>query len=173
MRKVKCKICGSVGTNETFFKVIYNNKNEYYCSEGEYIENKKEKNKNKELLTFICQEILNYNNNQITPPILIKKIKELNKYYPLDVIKNTFEKKLKILKYWMNLEDKFDTDFSKISYMMSIIKNNINDIYKEYKINKEKEITENQGKRMDVELYNDDFTVDSKKVKNDISSFLE
>lgn len=171
-RKVKCKITGEYGFDTDFFKIINDKgKNEYYKTEeiyNQYIKNKKDR---ENLLKFIADAILDYGEGQVLPTILLKKIKELNLFYPYEVIQETFKVKEKDLNYWMNKEDKFQTDYQKCSYMMAIIKNTINDIYKKWKCEQNVHKIENNT---DINMLNDiDDTEVKKPINRGISDFLD
>ena len=42
-RKCKCKVCKTELMTDVAFKVTHNGKNSYYCSESEYITERKER----------------------------------------------------------------------------------------------------------------------------------
>lgn len=167
-RKCKCKICKSDLTTDTAYKVVKGGKNHYYCDIDEYLEMEAKKKIKNDAIGSISL-ILGYGNDMISPPILLKKLNSLNKVYGYDVILETFIKNKDTLSYWWNLEGKFDSEYGKISYIMRIIENNINDVYKEMIIKSRIE------KKMDEKSVVQEENISNKKIINskDISMFLE
>ena len=171
-RKVKCQICKKELTNDKAFKVSNGKKNLYYCSEEEYMEYKKDSDARKNLMKLIASEVLNYEQAQLLPKVLIKKISELHKHYSYEIILETFNQQEENLKYWMGLENKFNNEYQKVNYMMAIISNNINDVFnlhktKEKIVEKEYKI---ENEIVDTNLMNN---ISKRKRKvTDISEFL-
>lgn len=68
----------------------------------------------------------------------------------------------------------FNGDVGKISYIMAIIKNNINDVYREFQ-RTEKIIEKQQSKTKELGTINDEvmMNIGSKQKAKDISDFLE
>jgi hypothetical protein len=171
-RKCICAICKKQGTTDVFFKVV-NEKgiNKYYCSENEYNQSVENKLKRKELLTFVAEDVLNYEDGQIVPPVMVKKISELNKFYDYEVIRECFNVCKQDIQYWMTAKS-FDNEFGMASYIMKIIESNINDIYKRVKFQQEQQKKQINS---DVDLLIND--IDSNKVKintgNSILDFLD
>lgn len=149
----KCQICGKSGYTDEFYRVKKKNKNLYYCNEEEYLEWKKEKDIKTELLIYISNEIWHYDNYKMLPAILKKQINQIAEIYNYEVILKTAKKHKDTLEYWMNLEGKFDNEYGKSSYMMAIIKNNINEVYKQWK--HEKKTEQNKNKiSVDLDIIN-------------------
>lgn len=169
-RKCKCKGCGEELTTDIAFKVTTNKKNMYYCNEAEYLKIKEVKEKKDHTMNYIF-ELLKYNNDQIMPPILIKKINALAETYDYSIIKETFAKNEDTLIYWWNLEDKFDSEYGRVCYIMRIIENNINDVYKSIKI-KERQDRQLVASKIQTKMMDFDEETSKKKLK-DISEFLD
>lgn len=168
-RKCKCQVTGEWGNTDIFYKVTNKKgRNKYYKTKEIYNKYIKEKESQEKLLKYIAIEILDYDQYRVLPPILLKKIKEIHKVYNYEVILETFQQNRDTLNYWMNLEDKFENEFQRVSYMMAIINNNIIDIYKEWK---RKQSRKKKETNVDVNILSKDIK-HSNKNKKDISDFL-
>lgn len=153
-RRVKCRICGKYGTNDTFYRVVEKNgKNKYYCSQEEYENHINEQNKRSNLIEYVHSEILMLEEGQIVNPIMIKKLNELHGFYDWEVIHKTFEKCKETIHYWMENKN-FTSEYGMISYIMKIIESHINDVYDEWKFKKDQE-TKVENKKIDVSILND------------------
>lgn len=171
--RCKCQFCGKWGTTDKFFKVKKKNRNLYYCNQEEYLQQKKEKETKIELLKFICDEIWHYDDYRMLPRVLQKQINDMAKVYNYEVILLTVQKYKDTLEYWMNLEDKFNNEFGKSSYMMAIIKNHINGIYKVWK-HKQKQEEKRDDLKIDIDIINDLQDIQTNKAEdNGILGFLE
>lgn len=159
-RKVKCANCGNQGTNETFFKVAMNkegNRFKYYCNEEEYqqVQDKlkakeEEKARRKaeaakkavhdeadkavynELISFVIDDILEYDRNMIFPTAMVKRIRKLRENFEYSIIRETFAVNKDSIKWAIKNKD-FDTEWHMVSYVMAIVEGSINDIYKKQK----------------------------------------
>lgn len=173
-RRCKCQVCGNWGTTDTFYRVEKGSRNLYYCNESEYLEWKKEKDIKIELLKFICDEIWHYDDYRMLPRVLQKQINKMAKIYNYEVILLTVQEHKDTLEYWMNLEGKFDNEYGKSSYMMAIIKNNINEVYKKWKI-KQKQAQQQEKIQVDINIINDlqNNTQQKQEINDGILDFLE
>lgn len=160
-RQCKCKACGAVGTTDTFFLVKVNNRNQYYCSEEEYNEINKE-NKDKERMYEVFADILGY--DYLTPNFR-KKLAEIPESPA--IIVDTFNRKRSDIIYAINNKT-FQNDFLKFSYILAIVKNNVQET-KALAKKKEKQIR--QTNDIDLELFNMENT--KRKPHKGISEFLE
>jgi len=167
-RKCKCKKCGAQLTTDIAFKVVVKGVNHYYCNEPEYNKLQAYKLKRRNTMSYIF-DMFSYNSDQLLPPVMIKKINVLAKTYDYDVIKETFKKDKKTLLYWWNLENKFTNEYNKVSYVMRIIENNINDTYKSMRIDKK----QNEVSRSKVIIQDEALTKVKNIINKDISSFIE
>lgn len=106
------------------------------------------------------------------PTILTKKLKELE-FYGYDVIIETIEKCRSAIEYSLKTKQ-FKNDLNRISYLMAIIKNNINDVYKEH-VRHEKIAEKQQTQTSNFEEVCEKaiMNIGSKQKAKDISSFLE
>jgi hypothetical protein len=170
-RKCKCYVCKKDGTTDTFFRVINEKgQNTYYCSESEYNLSVENKVKRKDLLTFVAEEVLNYEDGQIVPPVMVKKIGKLNEFYDYDVIKECFNVCKGDIQYWMSAKS-FDSEFGMASYIMKIIEGKINDVYNRYKHIKKQEVKQ-ENSSIDLSINDIDVKV-TKKKNNNIMNFLD
>ena len=118
---VKCK-CHSVKIDRDIaFKVVVNSKNEYYCSELEYLELKEKKEIRKILLEKI-NEVFGY---IITNTILNKELSELSKVYSFKKINSYVSENMIELQKFMSRS--FTSEYGKIKYFTTILKNNLKD----------------------------------------------
>lgn len=159
-RKVKCANCGNQGTNETFFKVPINKAQtrfKYYCSEEEFeqvqdklkakeeekakkeeekkkqaVHDEVEKEEYKDLISFVIDDILEYDRNMIFPTAMVKRIRKLRENFEYSIIKETFAQSADSIK-WAIKNKGFSTEWHMVSYVMAIVEGNINDIYKKQK----------------------------------------
>lgn len=130
-RKVKCKICGKQIEMDNAYKVEHitsggNKQNQYYCSESEYLDDKKEKEYYKEcqyLLDAIFGEIIVDNTRN-------KRLSELKQagysyetiYNCINDISKTIENALVIKREDFNCKNGM---YMKLAYCFGIIKNEI------------------------------------------------
>lgn len=132
-RQCKCQITGEKGTTDIFYKA---DNGKYYKSKEVYdIWNKENENRKKVIEKFAV-DFLDYEPGQVFPTVLTKKLKELE-FYGYDVINRTIDKTYDSIQYAIQHKD-FKNDMGKISYIFAIIKNNINDVYKQI-VQEEKE----------------------------------
>ena len=101
-----------------------------------------------------------------------QKLKELE-FYGYDVILKTIEKCRKSIEYSMNTKS-FKNDLNRISYIMAIIRNNINDVYKEC-LREEKIIDKQEEQTTNFDAVDEQsmMNIGSKIKAKDISDFLE
>jgi len=168
-RQCKCQITGEAGTTDTFYKA---DNGKYYKSKEVYDIWNKENEDRKNVIEKFAVDFLDYKPGQIFPTVLTKKLKELE-FYGYDVIYRTIDKTYNSIQYAIQHKD-FKNDVGKISYIFAIIKNNINDVYKQ--VLREGKIKEKQKTQTDhfesiseSELMN----IGSKRKAKDISEFLE
>lgn len=139
-RKVVCKICKTKGESDKFYKVTdEKGRNSYYCSQEEYENLINERLKFKNLMEYVAVEILEYEDGQIVPPSMVKKITKLNEFYDYDVIHECFKVNKETIQYWIKVKD-FSSEYGMASYTMKIIEGSINDIYNKWKFKKQQEV---------------------------------
>lgn len=168
-RKVICKICGKQLTNDIAYKVVINGKNQYFCAEEEYIVKQKEKESKDKCIKTIA-EILNV---KIVPPVMVKKVNELREFYDYTVIEKTFKECSNSIRWALETKD-FNSEFAKAKYIISIVVNNIDKVYKKH-IKELRDIERLFSKsEIEPEIIDLDINrrIDDRNV-SDISSFLD
>ena len=136
-RKVKCQITKEEGTSDVFYKAP---NGKYYKSQKLYETWLKEKTDREEFLEMFANDFLGYKQGQVFPTVLCKRLKELE-FYGYDVINQTVKKCKSSIEYALTHKD-FASENGKISYIFAIIKNNINDVYKQIVEEEKKPIVE-------------------------------
>lgn len=136
-RKVKCQITKEEGTSDVFYKAP---NGKYYKSQKLYETWLKEKTDREEFLDMFATDFLGYKKGQVFPTVLCKRLKELE-FYGYDVINQTVKKCKSSIEYALTHKD-FASENGKISYIFAIIKNNINDVYKQIVEEEKKPIVE-------------------------------
>lgn len=165
-RKCKCTHCKKELTTDIAYKVNINGRNKYYCTEEEYKTIQSEINdKNKCLETI--STILNI---PFVPPMMLREINDLTKFYSYIVINRTFKDNEKNIRWFIENRDS-GSEYGKIKYIMTIIKNNINTTYKKY-IKEQQQLVE-MFKTNDKEIDMDIINITNDKQSNDISDISE
>ena len=168
-RKVRCHITGEYGTSETFYKA---KNGKYYKSKELYDTWNKENEDRKYVIGRFATEFLDYVPGQVFPTILTKKLKELE-FYGYVVIKKTINKSYDSIQYALKTKE-FKNEANKISYIFAIIKNNINDVYKQVLAEeKSQKKQEKQVINMDIDDEKTVMNIGTKQKAKDISCFLE
>lgn len=137
---------------DSAFKVVVNSKNEYYCSESDYIKIKKDKENRKNVLDKI-NSIFGY---VITNTVLHKEISELSKIYSYLKIYSYINENSQMLENYM--AKSFNNEYGKIKYFTTIIKNNI----KDYTVSKQE-----SNKQSDAEIVSVKYTPKTRKKSMD------
>ena len=175
-RRVVCQVTKEEGLSGTFYRVRHNNRNLYYKDEETYLKSIRDKKLKDEIDEFVAIEILNYDSGNYVPPFFKKRVNQLNKLYPLEVILSTFKSNLENLQYWMNQDSKFKDENGRINYMMAIVTNNINNEYEKWKVKQRQDKVDNKIKldaeniNLAVDVSNQDRK--TKKKKDSISDFI-
>ena len=81
----------------------------------------------KKCIEFLCVNFFDYNKTKKINPVLIKKIQDLGKISSYHIIYNTIISYEKVLRY--SNQKKFQNEYTKIAYIISIIKNNLKNIW--------------------------------------------
>lgn len=118
---VKCKCHSEKIDRGTAFKVVVNNKNEYYCTEENYLKIQEDKEIRKNLLDKI-NNIFGY---VITNTSLYKELSEISKIHSYSKINSYINENSQMLEKYMGKS--FNNEYGKIRYFTTIIKNNIKD----------------------------------------------
>jgi hypothetical protein len=173
-RKVVCKICKTKGDSDLFFHITdEKGRRKYYCSQGEYNSFNLEKEKRRELLEYIAVEILKYEDGQIVPPVMTKKIQTLNEFYDYEVLKECFKQNMESIQYWIKVKN-FSSEYGMASYIMKIIEGSINDVYNTWK-HKKKQKEKQSSDNVNVEIINqlENNTVQKSDKDSGILAFLD
>lgn len=93
-----------------------------------------ERESREKLLSYVSVNILSYDGSMFLPPSFLKRIKDMSEIYPYEVILQTFKDNEDTLLYWVNQDGKFKNENNRLSYMMAIIQNKINDTYLKWKV---------------------------------------
>lgn len=117
---VKCKACANKVDRNEAFKVVINGKNNYYCNENEYLKLKVEKESRKNVLS-LCEEIL----GKTTNTILMKDLKEIADIHTYLKVSQYLQANIIMLS--KSIAKVNYNEFSRIRYLMAIIKNEIAD----------------------------------------------
>lgn len=178
-RKVTCKLCKNNGDSDIFYKVTdEKGKNKYYCSKEEFENHQHEMECRYNLLKYVAEEVLQYEEGQIVPPSMVKKIQELHKFYNYEVIHKCFEINRDTIQYWITAKN-FSSEYGMASYVMKIIEGNINDVYKKWKYEKQRKQRKQKTKNNDNEFIMDFDVIENLHENNkessnrDISNFLD
>lgn len=81
----------------------------------------------KKCIEFLCVNFFDYNKTKKINPVLIKKIQDLGRISSYHIIYNTMISYEKVLRY--SNQKKFQNEYTKIAYIISIIKNNLKNIW--------------------------------------------
>lgn len=155
-RMVKCYVTGEYGWPDEFIK----RDGRWWKDQETYDEYQTNLMYYHKIKDMIC-DLLDYEPGQIFPTVFAKKLKELD-FYGYECIYKTFLIHEKDLMFWTHHKE-FDTDYGKIAYIFAIVKNNINDVYRQMK--KEKRQQEIQERK----VYDapDEFDADIQSVPHD------
>lgn len=123
-RRVKCHLTGEIGTSLTFYKAP---DGFYYKSEPVYQEKLHKTAIHKQLVNTLA-DVMMFDSSMVFPTIVLKKLKELS-FYGDEIILATVEKCRDKIGYAMRTKE-FQSEYQRCAYVMAIIKNNINDVYK-------------------------------------------
>ena len=166
-RKCKCKLCGKWLTTDIAYR---DEKGKYYCSQEEYEEIQRDRQRKEE-----CFKYLEGFMRVPISKIARKRINELHEYYSYEVIYRTIKFVEDRIRYAVENKN-FNNEQSEVNYLMAIISNNINEVYKEY-TKEQKELMklfEEPKNEIDLDIIND---LDDKPVvkprTSDISDFLD
>lgn len=154
---VKCK-CHDNNKIErdTAFKVIINGKNEYYCTEKDYLLIKEEKENRINCIENI-NKIFGY---VITNTALFKELKLIAEIHTYKKINLYLMDNISFLEKVMSKE--FSREYGKIRYFMTILNNNLQD----YKLKQPEPI-----KQLDIEMIEVNYK--SKERKKNLSEYIE
>lgn len=143
-RKAKCQLCRKeifIDTAHKVEKVSGDGEkitNHYYCTKEKYEHYASELKKYHDTMLYFATDILEYEEGQVLPADLKKQVKELNNFYPYEVIKKTLETQRNTL-YSLVKTYQFKDESHMINYLMAVIKSKINDVYKAWEIERKQQ----------------------------------
>ena len=185
-KMVKCMATGQIGPRDEYYKAP---NGRYFQSEAIYqawlAGRRKEKAAQNQAKHFekpgrtaesyrkLCDTIAEFigydpENGQPMPPIVFRKLKELD-WYSDEIIQQTFDEDRTAIQ-WAMTNKKFDSDFAKATYMMAIVRNNIASVYRREKDKTEKKVKEES--RLDFDTMTDLSNIGTVHKGNDVSSLL-
>lgn len=139
--------------------------NKWYSSEAAYNEIR-ENNEYKNKTTELAFQLLGYDSNQKMCTYWFKRIKEFNGY-PAKVVYGALLCCADSIQQAFAVKT-FEKDVFKISYIISCISNNINDVYRKISLKEKAEkLAENNKEIVDIEV-----ATPNTNRKHDISNFL-
>lgn len=154
-----CKCHGEKKEKSTLFKVIINGKNEYYCSESEYIKIKQDKQQDKQTKLDIYNQINEIFGCVVTNTVLFKELAEITKVYSSVKVASYIQyNKFQLDKF---MSKTFNNEYCKIKYFAAILKNSLAD----YKIKELETIKE-------IEFENIENKYQAKPRKKSIDDYL-
>lgn len=125
--KCKCKICGKQLTTDIAYKVRKGNKNNYYCSEEEYQKLQKAV-EDRDNCYYTAGRIMRV---PLITPSMKKEINMLSEYYDFVVIERTFRQQKEVIQRFLE-RGNYNSEYARVRYVMTIIRNNINKVHSEY-----------------------------------------
>lgn len=125
MAKCKCRICGTPHNTEDAYKIVVNNKSQYYCSQAEYEEDLERKKKAQEDKNKVYNLICDMFGYQI----------QNSQFFAEWTLWNKLKSNEIIYKYLRENEDflcrvcdkSFNNEYQKIRYFSAILKNSLRD----------------------------------------------
>ena len=164
-RRVKCVVTGEYGTSDVFIK----HDGKYFKNEDIYLEYKKQNEYWVKIIEKFCYEFLGYTSGQPFPTILPKRLKELDFYDNETIYLTICECESNIISA-LNSKT-FNGDYSKICYIMAIIRNNIAQVWKQIMIKRNEAKKAYQPIPSNIYMSLSDIQNPKQKVKN-LSKYL-
>lgn len=167
-RRVKCWATGAWGTTLTYYKAPDDH---WYQDEATYQAKMHKAAMHKQVVATLA-EVMMFDPSMAFPTIVPKKLKELS-FYDDEIILATIEQCRDKIGYAMRTKE-FSSEYGRAAYVMAIIKNHINDVYKAAKSNAAAQ-SKQEAKEKSVPVLQDlDFVTPthSNHAPRDISDFL-
>lgn len=164
MRQVKCRDTGVLVSSADAWKAP---DGKYYSSQGAFERLMLEKTYRQKCIEELGN-ILGYSKNQKFPTIVAKKLKEYESYGYEIVFETILCKKQIIINSISNKD--FTSEYNKTSYIMAIITNSINDIYKQHQDKKKLQHIDNTT--VTIEEVESTVTLANPQATHDISRWL-
>lgn len=156
MRMVKCQICGKLIEQSQAYSIKYGTANKYYCSEQEYIADKKAKSDRKEMVGKIAG-VYQYCTDYAEPPytLVAREIGDNLKVIPIETIAAFVEENKDRLRATVRkkieLNGPFESFYFEVRYISGIIKREI--LEKDWK-SKQVVVNSSTIKPYEAEFYN-------------------
>ena len=131
-RKVKCRFCFKTLNSTEAYHIDDGKQYPYCCSAQEYFAEKID-NENMHKCYEVLYDAMRYRDNAILPNIVKKTLNDLHKSYSFEVILETIQKQKCSIEIACDTKT-FNNEFVKCKYVMAIICNSIEDVYKQMKI---------------------------------------
>lgn len=167
-RAVTCFATKEKGSSDDFIKMdghYFKNQAVY----DSYIENKKLYTK---IISLIAIDLMDYSPGQPFPPLIGKRLKELE-FYDRKIIYQTIVEIKNDLIFAMS-RTTFKNDAGRISYIFAAIKNHINDVYKKEKAKEKVAKIASKKFAEEAALFEVDTEIKHTKQKvRDLSKFLD
>lgn len=164
-RKVKCAVTGKIGTSDTFVKID----GKYYSSYDVYAEYAKSAEYRKKIIDKLAGEFLGYKEGQAFPTLLTKRLKDLD-FYDNETIYKTVIYSEDAIRYSMKMKN-FANDHARISYIMAILKANINTVFKQ--VIAERRELKKQPSQTNIDIDGMDESKNPIQKTKDLSKFVE
>ena len=126
MAKCKCRICGTSHNTQDAYKVVVNNKSQYYCSQEEYetdLARKKKAAEDKDRVYRLICDIMG--EKEVLNTALWKEKTEWNKVFSDEFIAKYLQEHKEYLTSAITRLD--SSQFAKIRYLSAILKNSLGD----------------------------------------------
>lgn len=166
-RKVRCFETGALGTSLSFFKAPDGH---YYINEAAYQKHVHKSETHRKLIDALSG-YMGYIPGMVFPTCITQSLKELS-FYGEDVILETLERNRDGVEYAMRTK-RFSGDRQKALYLMAILKNHINDVYKEFKDIKLAQLKIEESSVPEIATESEMKEIGCTARGKDISSFLD
>ena len=125
MAKCKCRICGTPHSTEDAYKIVVNNKNQYYCSQEEYekdLAQKKKIQEDKDKVYYLICDMFGY---EIQNTQFFAEWTLWNKLKSNEIIYKYLRENED---YLQQICDKsFNSEYQRIRYFSAVLKNSLRD----------------------------------------------
>lgn len=133
-RRVKCRHCEQFTIQKEAFKVVINDKNEYYCNEEHYKQAKSQK-ENRARVLDMCDDLFEIKVSKDT--FFLKELKTMTEGTKIEIIADYISENMIDLD--ISMAKDFKTLNFKIRYFFAIIRKNIQTFENEQKLDKKVE----------------------------------
>lgn len=157
MRMVKCQICGKLIEQSQAYSIKYGTANRYYCSEQEYLADKKAKSDRKAMIGKIA-EVYQYCTDYAEPPytLVTKEVGDNLKVIPIETLVAFVEENKDRLRATVRkkieLNGPFNSFYFEVRYISGIIKREI--LEKDWKSKQITPETIIKTKNVNMDFYN-------------------